>query len=330
MATLKDIALEAGVSVITVSRVLSGKHPNKVGSATRSHVLQVAERLGYQPNIPARALREQRTYQFALVVPYVHLSFIPDVIQSLQNVAMEKGYSCLLYLTAFEPELERQVFRDLVTKRVDGVVWLPGPTRAKELDHIFQDLPVVQILYKEVADAPAVLVDQAHGAYLATQHLLELGHEKIGALVVQDRHGQQRRAGYERAIAQAGLSPFRIWRLSGSSWETAVRTTRGLLDDMRQASAIVCYSDLVAWGAMRVIHDSGLNVPRDLSLVGFDDVDATRYLQTPLTTVAQPKNQIGEEAMRLLLLTIEGELTDDIVLRPSLVIRSSSIPLERN
>lgn len=309
---------------MTVSRVLSGKDPKRVSAATRARVLKVAEELGYQPNIAARALRDQRTYQFALVVPYVHLSFMPDIMQSLQDVAMRNHYTCLVYLTDFKPEVESRIFRDLVIRRVDGVIWLPGPERSPEVDRILKSIPCVQLLHKEVTDTSAVLVDQETGGYVATRHLIELGHRHIGSLMLFDRHGRQRQAGFTRAMEEARLTPDRTWQLKGSTWEAAYRRVSELLPELRQVTALVCYSDLSAWATMRALQDGDLQVPRDVSVVGFDNTPAAQYLNPPLTTVAQPTAKIGEEAMRLLLRQINGEKPEDVVLKPSIVTRAST------
>ena len=334
MATLKEIAEKAGVSTITVSRVLSDKHPNKVSAETRARVLRIAEELGYRPNIAARALRERRTYQFGLVIPSIDESFIADVVQGLQNVAMDLHYSCLLYVTKFEPGLELEIFRTLVKKGADGVLWLPRPQRDPEVDRIARDLPVVQLYHKEVPDAPAILVDQEHGAYAATKHLLDLGHRRIAKLAGHDRHGRQRLAGYYRALCEAGLEPdpdlIRAIpthaRPFDVHWERARSATHALLSSNDPPTAIVCYSDLVAWGALRAAQESGVAVPESLSLVGFDDIQFIRFVEVPMTSVAQPKRELGELAMSTLDRLIRGEKVDDITLVPSLVRRASTAP----
>lgn len=327
MVTLKEIAEAAGVSPITVSRVLTGKHPEKVSEETRRRVLRLAKEMGYHPNIVARALREQRTYQFALVVPGADLSFIPEIIEGLQRVANDHGYACLFYLTAFRPEIEAKALDHLVAHRVDGVVWLPGP-QTQPTARVLIDRPLVQLLYKELPDAAAVLVDQEHGAYLATHHLLELGHRRIGAVMVLDRHGRQRLQGYYKALKEAGVAPEAGWLITTDArWEGAKAAVRNALAGGLDVTALVCYSDVVAWGAIRALLEAGRSVPGDVSVVGFDDRDFAAHIEVPLTTIAQPRREIGERAMLHLLRLIDGERPGDVILDPSLVVRASTAPV---
>ena len=327
---MKDIARRAGVSVVTVSRVLNGKYPNKVSDETRRRVLQIVEELGYRPNISARALRERRTYQIALVTPSIDVSFIAEVVQGIQDVAMDLGYSCLVYVTKSQPALECRIFRAIAGKNVDGVIWLPGPTREKEVDRAARALPLVQILYKELDDVPAVLVDQVQGAYAATWHLLSLGHRRIGNLAGNDRHGRQRLAGYYKALEEAGIAPEEGWvRFVPTSWDGARAEAQGLLSLPNRPTAVLCYSDVVASGVLRSARENRIVVPDELSVIGFDDVDFSRYLDIPLTTVAQPKHELGELAITTLLRRIEGEAIEDRVLIPRLVVRASTISPHR-
>ncbi len=331
MVTLKEIAQRAGVSVITVSRVLNDTHRNKVGAKTRAQVQRIAEEMGYHPNIPARALRGNRTYQFGLVVPFVDGSFIADIVQGLQDVAMEMQYSCLLYLTAFKPALELEIFRTLRQRNVDGVLWLPGPTREAELDDLLEELKVLQLLYSEVPGIHSILVDQERGGYEATCHLIGLGHRHIGILAGDDRHGKQRLMGYRRALEDAGIEPREAWiKVGPTNWEGGRTGASELLALDPRPSALVCYSDLVAWGALRSAQEHGLVVPDDLSLVGYDDLPYIQYVETPITTVAQPKRELGELAMNTLIRMIDGDNVQDSVLMPWLVTRSSTTAPKRN
>lgn len=325
MVTLKDIAERAGVSVITVSRVLNDTHPNKVSEKTRSRVRRIADELGYHPNIPARALRGHRTYQFGLVVPTVDYSFVPQIIQGLQEAAIEMHYSCLLYVTNWDPDLELQIFKTLMAKTVDGIVWIPEPQRDEEVDKLVKDQKVIQLQHKEIPDVPAILVDQEEGGYQATRHLIALGHRRIGNLTHVDRHGKQRLDGYLRALQQADITPSEemIQRVA-PTWDEAHQGAHALLDRREPPTAIVCYSDLVAWAALRAAQERGIVVPDELSLIGFDDVAFIQHLEIPMTTVAQPKHELGRLAMSFLSDLIDGKEVNDHVLTPSLIIRSST------
>lgn len=328
MVTLKEIAEKAGVSPITVSRVLNGSHPSKVSAKTRARVLKIAEELGYHPSIAARALRGKRTYQFGLVVPGIDYSFVPGIIQGLQDAAMDLHYSCLLYVTRWNAALELEIFRALIAKRVDGIVWIPEPHPPPDVAGLLKEQKVVQLQHKELADKPALLVDQEEGGYRATRHLIELGHRRIGNLAYHDRHGKLRLQGYTRALVEAGLgSSTDLVRRVGPTWEDALQGAHELLALDEPPTAIVCYSDLVAWAALRAAHQKGVRVPDQLSLVGFDDTPFVEHIEVPLTTVAQPKHELGRLAMAMLSDLIDGKRVESQVLSPTLVIRSSTARL---
>ena len=324
VVTLKDVARAAGVSPITASRAFNPLQAHKVAPRTRERIFRAAQELGYRTNIPARALRQQRTYQIALVVPYISDSFLPDIVEGIQIEATKSDYSCLLYVTHYDREREYAAFKSLMRKLVDGVIWFPSVSPHPELMDLVRDLPVVQLLHKEHPGAPAVLVDQEHGAYLAAHHLIELGHQHIDALMYLDRHGGQRVKGFQRAISEAAGVTGRVHTASGSDVLDAQRAVEGLLASGFFATGLVCYSDVMAWGAMRALQTAGRRVPDDVSVIGFDNTQLSESLEPRLTTVDQSRLRIGEQAVSLLMKSLSGETCDDLVITPSLVVRSST------
>ncbi|HET7560628.1 MAG TPA: substrate-binding domain-containing protein, partial [Limnochordia bacterium] len=189
--------------------------------------------------------------------------------------------------------------------------------------------PVVQILYRTpLKGASAVLVDQEQGGYLAARHVLELGHRRIACLWVDDPHGRQRLAGFRRALAEAGLAadPSLVVPVD-YDWHLGRSATESLLARAVRPTAIVAASDLVAWGAIRAAKEAGLGVPGDLSVVGFDDMPLAGYVEVPLTTVRQPTEALGRQALSLLRERINGNDVEDRVLAPELVVRGSTGPV---
>lgn len=309
---------------MTVSRALSPEHATKVRDDTRTHIISIAEKLGYKTNIAARALRQQRTYQFGLVVPYVHLSFLPEVIQGVQSKATENDYSCLLHLTAFKPEQEYKAIAKLVRQHVDGIIWLPLARQAPGIEALLDNVPVVQILHNKNPNLPAIVVDQEQGGFLAARHLIAQGHRHIASVIHKDRHGKQRLTGIQKALAEAHLPPSAVHTLTGRSWEEARHVVADALAEHPHPTAFICYSDLVAWGAMRAATDAGLRIPDDISLIGHDNSEMAEYFEPPLTTVAQIPQLLGEGAMQLLLDQLVGQEVTTRILTPELVVRGST------
>ena len=333
--TVKDVAREAGVSICTVSRVLNGTHTEKVSEKTRNRVLEIAERLDYHPNILARGLVLKRTSLLGLVVPHVMSSFLPEAIQGIQDEAEEYGYSVLVYTTRGRPDKEAAYLQLLRDKHVDGIIWLPtfhdNVSLVKRLE---REVPIVQI-YSAVPGLKSchIVVDHEAGGQMATEHLVRLGHHRIAhlsALESGDTHGKQRMAGYRKALARHGI-PFDASLVAESSYkweggyEAAIRlftNAAGRVRDDRPTAVFAC-CDMAAIGAMRAIRELGLRVPHDVAVVGFDDLEISEIVDIPLTTVSQPKYEIGRVAMSVLQSKIETGKGRDVVMDIKLVVRES-------
>lgn len=329
-ATLKEVAEAAGVSIWTTSKVLNGDPGNKVSTATCEKVREIAERLGYRPNIMARGLARRRTSLVGVVVPSLMSSFIPETIQGIQDTAETLGYSMMLYTTQSRPAKEAEYLQVLVDKGVDGIIWAPDRednyALARRLE---KEVPLLQLYYRLPGlTSSYVIVDHTKGGYLATKHLLNLGHRRVGHLSAPDHaHGLLRLQGYRDALAEAGLQPDdSLVAEAGYEWEGGYAAALKLLQlpEDERPTALFASCDLSAWGAISAARNLGLQVPQDLAVVGFDDLKIAAFSPLALTTVAQPRYEIGRVAMSKLHRRIEGERVKGEILDVELIVRTSS------
>jgi DNA-binding LacI/PurR family transcriptional regulator len=329
VTTIAEVAEEAGVGVGTVSRVLNG-NPS-VRDSTRRRVLDVIAALGYEPSPAARALSTGRTHAIGVVAPFFTR---PSVTERLRGVAQRldaAGYQLNL-LDVERPEQRDASFRALAVRgRVDGLLSISLlPTEAELARLRAARVPVV-LVDRRGPGLPSVHIDNLGGGRMATRHLLELGHERIAFVGDEEENpygfdsSAQRRAGYEAALREAGLEPdpglvHRRPHGRGSARELA----RALLAGPAAPTAVVAASDLQALGVLEAAESVGLAVPRDLSLVGFDDVELARYVG--LTTVSQPLEESGWLGAHMLLAALGGASPPARELPLALVVRATTCP----
>jgi LacI family transcriptional regulator len=332
--TMVDVAREAGVSVMTVSRVVNNKEG--VSSATRQQVQAVIDRLGYRPSDIARGLVTKRTGTLGLVILDVSNPFFSEVARGAEHVAYAEGYNVFLCNTEEDTDRELAVLGSLEEKRVDGVVLCSSRLRQSELEAAVARHPAVVLVNRQPdgINVGAVLIDDEVGGSIGTQHLLETGHQAIGFLAgpPSSRSGRRRAKGYGAALVAAGLPRNPDWaRHCSPTVEGGRETARGLLRACPELTALFCYNDLVAVGALQACADLSHRVPEDIAVVGCDDIPLAALISPPLTTVRGPRYELGKQAMELLLRQIDGcpEGTDqnpcaEIVLQPELVVRASA------
>jgi len=332
--TIYDVARLAGVSPSTVSRTLNGK--GQFAPATRTAVEDAVARLRYRPNTIARSLRTKSTQTIAFLLPYVPDPFFVSLIGGVQEHALRHDYSILLCVTEGDPEREEHYLNLLRAKQVDGAL-VDGPVLpATRIARFVEDgFPIVCVDRDvDLASVPLVQVDNRLGARRATEYLLSLGHRRIahvsGARLETFRHSRERLAGYQEALAAAeALADPRLVVAGDYTEEGGVRAIRALLDGGASFSAVLASNDLSAIGAIRALAERGLRVPEDVSVVGFDDIHISAFINPPLTTVHQPAAEIAQRATELLVARIRGEDVADRrhLLEPTLVVRDSAAPL---
>jgi DNA-binding LacI/PurR family transcriptional regulator len=321
--TSTDVARCAGVSQSTVSLVLSGKAEGRVSAATQDRVRRCARELGYRPNIAAQALRLGASRAVALLVPDMTNPFFSRVLRGAQHAAAAAGYIVILVDTQNDRHWESQSFEALRAGPVDGYLLF----EVTAPDALGPDENVV-MMETEEPRRPSVRFDGGGGSAAAFEHLVELGHRRIGHLAAAFRAltFQHREESRVRVLGEAGLGPDTQPRvLTPISIENARINGLALLDE--EPTAVFCDDDVIAAGMYLAARERGIRIPEDLSVVGFDDMDFARVLDPPLTTVALDAELLGATSFELLEKRMSGKRTRKrIVLPAELLIRGSTAP----
>ena len=325
--TSNDVARAAGVSQATVSLVLSGKSAGRVSSATEATVRAAAEKLGYRPNLAARALRTGSARAIGLVVPDVTHPFMGRVLRGMQTAARREGYAVVLVDAANDWTWEVDSFEVLRESAVDGFVLfgVEPPSRAGDLEARMVSIEA------DPGRLPAVRLDVEAGGAAAAEHLLRLGHRRLGRLAsaVVTSTFRRREDAWARVLGEAGIDTEEIPRtLSAMNVDDAIRAAGELLETRPLPTAVFCDDDVLAAGLYVAARARGLRVPDDLSVVGFDDLDIARVLDPPLTTVAADPDALGAAALDRLLARLAGKRgLKETVVPVRLVVRGSTAPV---
>ena len=332
--TIKDIAKAARVSHSTVSRALN--NDRRVKPETRERILQVARRLNYQPNDVARSLVTRQTNTIGIIIPEVMTSFYAEILQGIEKVANENGYSIILGVSGFDPVKEREYINLFKRKQVDGMILASTcPDNFPELWELKRERLPFLIVDAYVGDATFITlsVDNLFGVMLAMNHLIEMGHRRI-AYIADRFTTSQRLAAYRLALETSGIQlDQELIRISDNRGEAGgYEAMTQLLELDPPPTAAFASNDVMAVGAIAAVRHKGMKVPDDVSVVGFDDMRISSFLEVPLTTVAQPKQEMGERAAQILIDWIKsgnGEPEPQhILFKPRLVVRSSVKPLQ--
>lgn len=328
---ITEVAARAGVSVTTVSHVLSKRRP--VAEKTRARVLQVIEELGYQPNTVAQGLRTRRTMTVGLVVPDLTNPFYPMVLRGLEDVLAPAGYHAMVCSTDGTHEQETAFLREMATRRVDGVVVAAFQLSRKDLLEYRQKMPVVRLGggYFDADLGDLVRSDDEGGMAQAVRYLLERGGRRVAYIGGTEHAGPSdlREMGFRRALAEAGRLVDEDLVVRGDFTRDAGRqAAEALLAREDRPDAIACANDLIAIGVLDVARKLGLRVPGELAVTGYDDIDAASLVYPALTTVVNPARQVGracgEALLRQLTAEEEVEPSRELVIANSLVRRQSA------
>lgn len=328
MTRMIDVAKLAQVSPATVSRVLSNS-PH-VSEDTRRKVLDAVAELGYTPNRLASNFRKMRSKTVIVVLPGISNPFFAQILKAFNDVAHQRGYHVLLGDTGNDLNVERQFVELVREKFVEGCVLATARIPKAEIARLSEGTPVVLACeYVEGLDIPTVAIDNVGAAEAATQYLISLGHRRIAHLtgplgIVLSR---DRLKGYRQALANSGIPIVEEYIQEGDfNVRSGYELTRKLLSMEHRPTAIFTANDEMAVGAVRAARQLGLEVPGQLSVVGFDDIPLSTLVEPPLTTICQPKYQIGAQSMNMLLDLIEGreEARKQVVLPFQLIRRSSA------
>lgn len=333
MATIKDIARESGFSVGTVSAVLNNS--NMVSDETREKVLSVIEQLNYTPNRVARNLRKNETKTIGVIVPDITNPFFSQIIRSIFNIAYKNDY-LLMQLDSNESQrIGEDEVKALINQRVDGIILIGDIVSEKFLANELQskNIPFV-VIERDYTnfDGPTFLVDTVKGGYLATKHLLDFGYKTVGVIsgpIEQKSFYSSlgRLEGYRRALNDYGL-PFdeQLIQQSDFTFDGGYQAMMKFISTDRIPRAVFAFNDLMALGAVEAIKNSGLLVPQDVAIVGYDDIPEAAYSFPALSTIRLPKKRLGEKAITELLDILKGQPIErkKIILDVDLVVRGSS------
>ena len=333
MVRLKDIAERAGVSIMTVSKVL--RDAPDISAATKVRVRALAREMGYVPHALAAGLRTRATRLLGLIIPGVVNPVYARLIMALEDRSFEQGFDLILSHTLEKPEREEFAIRRALARRVEGLFLVPAP-RLDSNPEIFEELARLQVPVVVLGPAPAfcgrflqVAADEIAASRELTQHLISLGHRRIAFLAgpMASPAAQARLEGYRRALREAGLEPDdRLVLQSGATIEEGFQGGLELLRESLGVTAVQAVNDLVAIGALQALLSQGVRVPHDVSLAGFGNILTAQHTRVPLTTVREPKFRLGVTAMELMRAVLRREPAESRTLRAELAVRESTAP----
>lgn len=330
MTSIRDVAKRAGVSVSTVSHVINNTRHVEPETAVR--VRQAITELAYHPNAAARSLRSGQTHTIGLMVPDNSNPFFAEIARVIEDEGFRAGYSVILCNSDGSNAKENAYVDVLLSKQVDGLIFISSSNGLQNLKRVLNAKTPVVVVDREVHDSAVsqILVDNWHGGYLAGQYLLELGHRHFAMITgyQSTTPSAQRQLGFNQVLHEANiiLDPKQVvsgdFRFEGGKGAASQLVNAGL-----NFSALFAANDLMAMGALTALHAAGVRVPQDVSVIGFDNIPYAQTTVPPLTTIAQPIEEIGKCCIEVLLQQIrmpDAPVHQDVLL-PSLVIRESCI-----
>src|SRR6266511_4318120 len=329
--TIADVAMRAGVSTATVSRVLSGAE--RARPQTRERVLSAVRELGYRPSNIARSLKLQRTQTIGLIITDVENPYFAELVRANEHVAQ-----LVLCNGADDVDREAAYLEVLAARRVDGIIIATGAIGDRHAEWLAHaPVPVVMVNWEaSIGGVPAILSDNRSGGRMAAEFLLRLGHRRIGYVTAPPAHAAAapRLEGVRDALSDQGLLADCLTIAEGDAHVSGgQRAMDELLARTPELTAVICYNDMTAMGAIRSLHAHGRRVPQDVSVVGYDNLDLAAYLDPPLTTMHQEKARMGRWAVERLagliragVSSIDGGSADVVRLPVTLMVRESTGP----
>lgn len=327
MATISDVAKQAGVSVATVSRVIN--NPKIVTKGTRLKVESVIKELSYEPNVLGRNLRTSESKLILTLIPSISNPFYTEIMNGIEDTALELGYNILLCETNSNPIRQANYFNLIKNKLADGVIAMDPTVDEEELLAISKNYSVVKCSeHDENGSIPYVTINNVQAAYDAVCHLIKLGHTKIALINAKGKlqYAVERRLGYEKALKEFNLpiNENLIFNADHLKFEQGQKAMRHLLSRSDRPTAVFAVSDILAIGALKEIHTNNLHIPKDIALIGFDKISFSNMTHPTLTTISQPRYEMGALSVEMLINKIKGKSVDNIILDHKLVIREST------
>jgi LacI family transcriptional regulator len=331
MPTVLDVAKRAGVAPITVSRVINNS--GYVSPATRERVEAAVRELGYVQNTLASGLRSKRTKTMALVVTDITNPYFTLMARGVEDVAGEAGYS-VVYCNTDESEIKEEKYANILAqKQVDGMLLVPSCGNVKTIKFLLSNQIAVVALDRRVSgvEIDSVRSDSEDGAYRLVKLLIGLGHQRI-AMIAGSQNvstSTDRVAGYQRALTEAGMIENELVNYGTFNQRSGYELTKQAMMQLPQPTAIFGANNFIMIGIIKALRDLGLNVPEDISVVGFDDLPESMLVAPFLTVAAQPAYEMGRMATELLLKRISGEISgeyQEFILPTEILVRASTVP----
>ncbi len=331
--SIMDIAARAGVSHTTVSRALRGH--TRISAVVRYRIAALADEMGYVPNAIAQSLKQQHTSTIGVVVSDMADPFWGEVVKGIDDVCAANDQSLLLHTAAHDAAQQLKAIQRLQQRRVDGIIVVDSQLEPRDVRQIEQDAtPTVFINSQRTLESTSfrsVTIDNYAGGELAAHHLATLGHQTYAYFGSHKRPGSnlQRVTGFIDTLVTHGIERSKIFRTECDADIADIEGGYTMAQALHEpdVTAVFCYNDAIALGALAGFRAKGIAVPHQISIVGFDDLAMSRYSWPPLTTVAQPKALLGQTAMHILATLIDGHAVLDAVLVPTLIARDSSMSL---
>lgn len=329
--SIYDIAKVAKVSPSTVSRALEN-HP-RIGAETKKRIQELAREMGYIPSTVARSLTAKKTWTIGMVLASISDPFMGRVVEGVEQAAIEVGFNVFISTSQNDKQREIAVIEMLQKRRVDGIIVLAS--------HLFDRSPwlidpakVPMVIINEQDPRPNmhfVTVDDRRGAQLAVEHLIALGHRRIGYVSIPNRpvSNEFRLKGYRDALISADIAVDPALIFTSSFLEDHAKIGEASLMPLLSAgvTAVFCYNDTTAIGVLTACYRHGFSIPEHLSVIGFDDIDMAAYTIPPLTTIRQPRFELGQRAMQMMLTLLDNQEPENRMIPGELVVRQTTTQL---
>ncbi len=326
--SIYDIAKRAGVSASTVSRALED-HP-RIGAATKQRINELAREMNYVPSTVAKSLASNKTWTIGMVLATISDPFMGRVIEGVEHAAIEAGFNVFVSTSQNDRQQELAAIKMLQKRRVDGIIVIAS--------HLFNQYPrffdqskvpiIVINEQKPGNNMHFVAVDDGQAARTAVEHLIALGHQRIGYVGVTNRpkSNQFRLQGYLTALETAGLELDPALIFTSNAIAEHIKRGESSLASLLEAgaTAVFCYNDTTAIGLLAACYRHGISVPEQLSIIGFDDIDMAMYTIPPLSTIRQPRFELGQRAMQMAIELIDGHTPENQILTGELVVRQTT------
>lgn len=329
--TIKDVAREAGVSHTTVSRALRNK--STISAETANHVREVAARMGYVPNSAARGLKTNKSGVLGVIVRRIDDPFNSQILQGIEQVLQQADHSLFLAASNRDTEREREIVRSMSERRVDGILICStqvDPDHRQQLEKFGMITVLINNQAQDKVDY-AIYHDDAEGSRLITTHLIELGHTKIAYIGngFAGRTNDERQRGYQEALETANISIEDTYIINAPNGKTigGASSAQKLVSLTETPTAIVCFNDMMAIGAISALEKNNIRIPQDCSVTGFDDIQLAEFAHPPLTTFRQPAYQLGVQAAQMMLRLLNTDNVNQpttLQLQGELIIRDST------